>query len=231
LLQAVSNQLSVKDLWGIDMCIKKNILILFVIFLLFTLASCMNFKQPNPEIKYYTLEYDSPVYSEKEQLSCIIKLESFKVSPLYDTTGIIYRKDAFKRDAYTYHRWSVNPADIVTYLVGRDLKNSGMFNGVLLPGERNKEILFRLGGIVDEFYELDGDKEWSGVLSLSITLTPEGKAKKAGMEIFQKTYSVTEKCVRKNPASLARALSRAMEKVSRQIGADLYTYIRQGMGS
>ena len=102
---------------------------------------------------------------------------------------------------------------------------------MLRPGERNKEITFRLGGIVDEFYELDGDKEWSGVLSLSITLIPEGKAKKAGMEMFQKTYSVTEKCEKKNPASLAEALSRAMEKISRQISEDLYEFIREGIGS
>jgi len=211
------------------MCIKKNILILFVIFLLFTPASCMNLKQPNPEIEHYTLEYDSPVYSGKEQLPCIIKLENFKISPLYDTTGIIYRKDAFERDAYTYYRWSVNPADIITYLIGRDLKNSGLFKGVLLPGERDKGITFRLGGIVDEFYEFDGDKEWSGVLSLSITLTPERKAKKAGMEMFQKTYSVTEKCEKKNPASLAGALSKAMEKVSREISDDLCEFISRGL--
>ena len=210
---------------------KNQMLIFFVIFLFFTVTSCINFKQPNPELKYYTLEYTSPTYAGKEPLPLIIKLENFKVSPLYDTTGIIYRSDAFERNTYTYHRWSVNPADIVTYLIGRDLKMSDLFSGILLPGERNKDISFRLGGIIDEFYEIDGDNEWRGVLSLSISLTPEGKAKKAGMEIFQKTYSVTEKCEKKNPASLAKALSKAMEKISRQIGEDLYSFIKQGMKS
>ncbi len=210
---------------------KKNILSLSVIFLLFSLMSCMNFKQPNPDITYYTLEYETPVFSGKEQLPCIIKIEPFKISPVYDTTSIIYREKAFKRQAYTYHRWRVNPANIVTYLIGRDLKKSGLFKTVMLPGERAPSISFRLGGIVDEFYELDGDKEWSGVLSLSINLTPEKKAEKAGMDIFQKTYSITEKLEKKNPASLAQALSRAMEKVSRQIGEDLYLFISQGMES
>ena len=211
------------------MFIKKNILLMPVIFVLLFLSSCMNLKQPNPEIEYYTLEYASPTFPGKGAMPCVIKVEPFNISPLYNTTHIIYQKKAYERDSYTYHRWSVNPADIVTYLIGRDLKNSGLFKGVRLPGERNREFTFRLGGMIDEFYELDGKSEWNGVLSLSISLAPEGKAKKAGMDIFQKTYKVTEKCEKKNPESLARALSMAMENVSRQIGEDLYIYIRQGM--
>lgn len=206
---------------------KKNILMILFIFLFLPFVSCMNFRQPNPDITYYTLEYDSPTFPGKEQLPCIIKLEDFMASPIYNTTSIIYRKNAFERDAYTYYKWSVNPADIVTYLIGRDLKKSGLFKGVLLPGERNREIAFRLEGIVNEFYELDESKEWSGVLSLSITLTPQGKAKASGMDIFQKTYSVTERCENKNPAALAKALSGAMEKVSRRIIDDIYIYIKK----
>lgn len=211
------------------MCSRKNILMIIFIFLFFPFVSCLNFKQPNPGIIYYTLEYDSPVFPGKEQLPCIIKVEGFTASPIYNTTSIIYRKGAFERDAYAYYKWSVNPADIVTYLVGRDLKKSGLFKGVLLPGERNREISFRLEGMVNEFYELDASKEWSGVLSLSITLTPEGRAKASSMDIFQKTYNVTEKCEKKNPAALAKALSRAMEKVSKSMGEDIYAYIGQRM--
>lgn len=209
------------------MITKKILLLILALFLFLPSLSCMNLKQPNPEIKYYTLEYNPPIYSGKDQLPCIIKLESFSVSPIYDTTGIVYRKEAFERDVYTYHKWSVNPADMLTYLVGRDLKSSGLFKGVVIPGERNKEVTFNLGAIVDEFYELDEDSKWSGVLSLSISLTPEGKAKSAGIDMFQKTYSVTERCEKKNPAALAAALSRAMENVSRQVGEDLYEFIMQ----
>ena len=207
---------------------KKNILLVLTIFLFLSSLSCMNVKQPNPEIKYYTLEYSSPGFTERERMPYMIKVEPFRVSPVYNTTHIIYQEKAFTKDYYTYHRWSVNPSDIVTYLVGRDLKSSDLFKGVVMPGERNRNISFRLGGIVDEFYELDGDSNWSGVLSLSITLTPEGKAMEAGMDILQKTYKVIEKCEKKNPASLAEALSRAMEKVSREIGEDLYSFIKQG---
>ena len=213
------------------MSARKNILTLSVIILFAAFTSCLNFKQPNPEIKYYTLEYDSPVYSDRGRLPYIVKIEPFKASPVYDTTSIIYRKDAFEIDSYTYYKWSANPTNIVTYLIGRDLKKSGLFKGVMLPGERAPEISFRLTGILDGFYELDGDKEWSGVLSIIISLVPEGAAKKEGMDIYQKKYSLTEKCEKRNPESLARALSRAMEQISRQIGEDLYIYMEQKVKS
>lgn len=208
---------------------QKYILYTLIIFSLLFQYSCMNFKQPNPEIKYYTLEYDPPDFSGKVELPCIIKLESFRVSPLYDTTGIIYRENAYERTPYTYHRWSVNPGELVTYFTGRDLKHSGLFKEVLLPGERTRESSYRLAGMLDEFYELDNKKEWAGVLSLSISLIPEGDLKKSGQAIFQKTYKVTEKCKKKNPASLAEALSKAMEKISIEIGEDLYDFIKKGI--
>ncbi len=199
---------------------RKNILLCLVIFLLFSTYSCLDFKQPNPDIRYYTLEYGSPEYTGKAQRPYIIKLENFKISPVYDTTNIIYRKEAYERDSYTYYRWRVNPSDLVTYLVGRDLKSSGLFKGVVLPGERNRDTSFRVEGIIDEFYELDGTREWNGVLSISISVTPEEN----GKNVFQKTYKAAEKCEKKNPASLAEALSKAMEKISSEITEDLYDY-------
>jgi ABC-type uncharacterized transport system auxiliary subunit len=222
---------STKDFRRNIMSTRKNIIILFVIFLFVTFTSCLSFKQPNPEITYYNLEYDSPVFSGNEQLPYIIKIEPFNASPVYDTTSIIYREDAFKIESYTYYKWRVNPATIVTYLIGRDLKKSGLFERVMLPGERTTDVSFRLTGILDEFYELDEDKEWSGILSIIISLVPEGKTEKEGMGIFQKKYSLKEKCEKKNPESLAQALSRAMEQISGQIGEDLYIFIKQKMKS
>jgi ABC-type uncharacterized transport system auxiliary subunit len=201
------------------------------LFLFFISPACMELKQPSLDMQYYTLEYEALPLSDREALPFIIKVENFNAAPLYNTTGIIYSDSAFKRGAYPYHKWMTNPADIVTYMLGRDLKKAGMFKGVIMPGERNKEVSFRLAGIIDEFYELDKGGEQYGVLSVSITLTPEAGARTKGMAIFQKSYSLTEKMERKNPASLAEALSSAMQKMSQEIGSDIYGYISQGVSA
>jgi ABC-type uncharacterized transport system auxiliary subunit len=210
------------------MTIKHILLYTASLFIVIISPACLDLKQPSLDMQYYTLEYDPPVTS-REMLPLILKVENFDSVPLYNTTGIIYKDNTYKRGSYTYHRWMTSPADIITYLLGRDLKKAGFFKGVIMPGERNKEVLFRLAGIIDEFYELDKKGEQYGVLTMSITLTPNVGPRTKGMEIFQKSYSLTEKMEKKNPASLAEALSRAMQKMSQEISSDIYEYIKQGI--
>ena len=209
------------------MCTRKNILFILIVLMLCPLMSCINVKQPNPGIKYYTLEYDSPKFSEKPPLPFVIKLDNFKVAPVYNTTGIIYREQAFERKIYSYHRWMVNPGEMVSYFIGRDLRESGLFKGILLRGERGQDVSYRLTGMLEEFYELDDNKAWQGVITLSISLAPQGGLNSPETAIFQKTYSAKELCSMKNPASLAEALSIAMEKVSREIMEDIYDYLKK----
>jgi ABC-type uncharacterized transport system auxiliary subunit len=206
-------------------------ILLFIAGLFFISISpaCIDLKQPSLNMQYYTLEYEAPSFTEHEALPFIIKVENFNAAPIYNTTAIIYKETTFKRASYPYHKWMTSPADIVTYMLGRDLKWAGRFKGVIMPGERNKEVTFRIAGIVDEFHELDKGGEQYGVLTVSITITPEASASTKGMALFQKSYSMTEKMERKNPAFLAEALSRAMEKVSQEIGSDIYNYISKGI--
>ncbi|MBN1907589.1 MAG: membrane integrity-associated transporter subunit PqiC [Deltaproteobacteria bacterium] len=211
------------------MTMRQILLYAVSLFIISILPACMDLKQPSLDMQYYTLEYEAPAFTERETLPYIIKVENFNAAPLYNTTAIIYKERAYNRGSYPYHRWMTAPADIITYLLGRDLKNSGMFKGVIMPGERNREVSFRLAGMIDEFHELERDREHYGVMSVSITLTPvSGKGAK-GMDIFQKSYSVTEKMERENPAALAEALSRAMQKMSQEIGTDINDYINKGL--
>lgn len=203
------------------MRVKKRTLILLLIPLLF-ISSCISFKQPHLSIKKYNLEYDSPGFIQKEKLGYTIKVDSFSVAPVYDTNRIIYSKSPNEIESYIYHKWISNPGEIVTHLIGRDIRNSGLFNGVLLPGERIKDFSYRLGGTLEEFYESDENRNWKGVLSLSISLTPEGDSEKGDKVIFQKKYRATEVCEKNNPAALSRALSRALKRVSEQLVEDLY---------
>ena len=203
------------------MRVKKRTLILLLIPLLF-LSSCISFKQPHLSITKYTLEYESPEFIQKEKLDCAIKVDSFSVAPLYNTTRIIYSKRPNEIESYIYHKWISNPGEMVTHLIGRDIRNSGLFNGVLLPGERIKDYSYRLEGTLEEFYESDESRNWKGVLSLNISLASEGDSETGDEVILQKKYRAAEVCEKNNPAALARALSRALKKVSEQLVEDLY---------
>jgi ABC-type uncharacterized transport system auxiliary subunit len=173
-------------------------------------------------IKRYTLEYEPPGFAQKEKLDCTIKVDILSVAPVYNTTRIIYSKKPNEIDSYIYHRWIINPGELVTHLIGRDIRQSGLFGSVLLPGERLKDFSYRLGGTLEEFYESDENSNWKGVLSLSISLVSEGDSETGDEVIFQKKYETAEVCEENNPAALARAMSRALKKVSEQLVEDLY---------
>lgn len=203
------------------MRIKKRTLFLLIFSLLF-ISSCISFKQPHLSIKRYTLKYDSPVFEQKERLNCTIKVDNLSVTPIYNTTRIIYSKNPNEIDSYIYHKWINNPGELVTHLIGRDIRNSGLFSRVLLPGERIKDFSYRLVGTLEEFYESDESSNWKGILSLSIRLNSEGDSEAGDKLIFQKKYRAAEVCEDNNPAALARALSRALKKISEQLVDDLY---------
>ena len=76
---------------------------------LISVSACLNLKQPRNKIDYYILEYAPPRLTKPEPLPVIIKIDRFSAAPLYNTNRIVFRDKSFKRDAYVYHRWRVNP--------------------------------------------------------------------------------------------------------------------------
>jgi hypothetical protein len=82
----------------------------FIAFALVLISgfACSSFKQPAQQTDYYTLEYESPRVQGITPLPFVLKIERFSVSPLYNTVQIIYRDQAFRREAYPYENWRAN---------------------------------------------------------------------------------------------------------------------------
>jgi cholesterol transport system auxiliary component len=198
--------------------IKATVLVFGISLLL---CACVNLKQPSNKIEYYTLEYDPPLFTDRDQLPYGIRIERLTVAPVYNTTQIIYREQSFTRDAYVYHKWRVNPGDLVTYLLNRDIRYSGLFKTVI-PYDSQFKAPFSLGGEVEEFYELDTEGGWNAVLSLSISLIAEDEEDINKKVLFQKSYRTTEACKQKNPLALAEAISMGMSRLSKEIIEDVY---------
>ncbi len=203
---------------------KKIFVLLLGLSLL--LGACLNIdNKPMNKIAFYTLEYDPPKLGNLKPLSHAIRVENFSVAPLYNTNFIIYRDGSFKRDAYVYHKWRANPGDLVTQLLSRDIKQSGLFK-VVLPHESRFPSSHMLEGSVDEFLEWDTEENWNGVLSVTITLMEENEPDISKRIIFQKTYHAKKASKQKNPMALAEAMSQAMAEISREIIKDVYYHLK-----
>jgi len=186
-----------------------------------SLAACLNLKQPHNKIEYYTLEYDPPVAGNRQVLPVVIGVRQFSISPIYNNNRIIYRDKSYERQAYSYYKWRANPAQFVTYYLSRDLRESGIFKGVL-PGDSRVAPAYVVEGTVDEFLEVAGNENWQAVLAVSIVLMDENQTDISQKVLFQKTYRTGKPCAQKHPRALAAAMSLAMSEVSLSIIDDLF---------
>ena len=190
----------------------------FIAFVLVLLScfACSSFKQPSQQIDYYTLEYEPPQVQGITTLPFVLRVERFSVSPMYNTLQIIYRDQAFRREAYPYEKWRASPGDLVTYYLARDFKSSGLFKAVA-PYESRVEPDLVMEGSVDEFFEWDSEDGWKAVLTVSTVLLHHPEPDLSKRIIYQKTFHAVKPCKKRNAASLSEAMSEAMAEISAQI--------------
>ncbi|MBW1743271.1 MAG: membrane integrity-associated transporter subunit PqiC [Deltaproteobacteria bacterium] len=205
---------------------RDKLVFVFCLILCLTLGACLSLKQPRTKVDFYTLEYDPPPLEKTEPLPVIIRLQRFGVAPTYNTNRLIYRDDSFEREAYLYHKWRANPGDLVSYFIGRDLRQSGLFKGVLAYDSQSPAS-FMLEGFVDEFLEWDEGNVWHAVLTISITLMVDNEPDISKRILFQKTYHAKEPSSKKHPQELAAAMSQAMSKISREVTMDIYNHLKE----
>ena len=193
--------------------------IFILIIFLISSGGCVTLKQPNMKIEHYTLEYDAllPVTNTNlNPVQAALKVERFSIAPAYNTSRIVYRDQEFKRSSYFYHKWKSNPADLVSYFLTRDIRESGFFTAVNVPDSKITHTHI-VEGLVDEFLEWDSKDKWEAVLSMNVTLLDAGTSDISKRVIFQQRFSSRKTCKEKHPKALAQAMSQAMAEVSENI--------------
>lgn len=197
-----------------------------LLFLSFTLllGACINLKQPNRKIEFYTLEYSPPQMNGLRPTPQVITVKRFGVAAMYNTNRMIYRDKSFKRDAYAYYKWWANPGDLVTHFLIRDMKESGLFKAVLSRTSIFPST-YRVEGKVEEFFEWDKKQFWEAILTVSIAFVAEEEPDISKRIIFQKTYRAKKPSKQRNPRALAEAMSHAMSDISGKIIRDIHSFL------
>ncbi len=178
----------------------------------------------------YALEYPSPLFKDMALVKESIRVEPFSIVRNYSTTAMVYRSKPFLYDDDKYHRWKVRPSDMVSDLLLRDMRNAGLFRGVFSDGDAESGG-YALDGVIEELYELEGTNASRAVLALNVILLNRNRPKAAEGMVFQKGYRSVQVMEKKDAESLARAMSKAMEALSKEIILDTYEAIRKNGGS
>jgi len=199
--------------------------LVLAILLMVLITGCSLGAKPSYIVNQYTLEYPSPILKESTSINELVKVEQFSVAQTFNTAAMIYKEGPNLRNVDPYNRWRTKPGEMATEYLARDLRNSGLFRAVI-SYNGNEETRYLLEGQVDEFLDVSEKDGRKAVLSLHITFLDLKKRDTAEKIIFQRDYKVVEPYTEKTPSAFAQGMSRAMEKISRQIILDLQNAVK-----
>jgi ABC-type uncharacterized transport system auxiliary subunit len=182
------------------------------------LTSC---GKPPVTVYKHLLEYPSPEATARTPVPEGLKVDLFSVAQAFNSPDMVYRPTSYQSGTYHYHRWFVNPGQLVTDFLLRDFRHSGLFKAIF-GYDRTVKTRFQLEGAVEEFQEVDAGDAWSAVLALNITLLDTTKAEITEKVLFQKNYRAVEPLIEHTPQGLAAAMSLAMQQLSGTIISDVY---------
>lgn len=186
-----------------------------------TACSCGLSRSPKPPVNYYTLDYAVPGFPDYPRSPAVLQVARFAEAADNNLSQMLYSQGPNLRDEYFYQRWRAMPGDLVSSFLLRDMQQCGLFTAAVGGGSMATSS-FRVEGRVDRFFELDLSEAWQADLSVTVTLLRVKPTQSSRLVVFQKSYETREPAAQKTAQSLAEAMSRAMEGLSRQILADIY---------
>lgn len=177
---------------------------------LITLAGCSGaVKYPN----YYALHVPPPPDPPaKEGVRTSLAVREFR-SPTYLHQGaIVYKTSPEQIGFYNYHRWAVDPRDVVTNAVADRLRASGNFTQVKLYDGRG-DVDYVLSGRLEELDEVDYEGGVKVEVAISAQMTDLGTGAAVWTNTVDEVGTVGQHNVPAVVSEMNRTMERAIEKL------------------
>jgi len=188
----------------------RLIAISFTLAALIALASCGGaMKYPN----YYTLHVPPPPDPPApESVRASLAVREFR-SPTYLHQGaIVYKTSPEQIGFYNYHRWAVDPREVVTNAVTERLRASGNFKQVK-PYDGQSDVDYVLSGRIEKLEEVD----YEGGVKVEVAITAQMTNLTTGATVWTNTIdevgTVGQREVPAVVSEMNRTLELAIEKL------------------
>lgn len=193
----------------------------------FLLGGCAGGAKHSVAVRHYVLEYPPPAFPGLEKASESVRLEPLSIARTFGTTAMVYRSKPFVYGDDAYNRWKIKPSAMISDLLLRDMRSAGLFAGVFSGGDAEGGD-YTLSGFIEAMYEQEEKSGGRAVLALPVTLVDRSRRGPGGRPVFQKSYRSVQTMESSDAEAMARAMSRAMETISREIVLDTYQAVRGG---
>lgn len=205
---------------------RNTILLLLVLFFV---GSCINLKEPYPQINYYKLLADKSSIENIGSLDKTLMIKDLTASSEIETTHLLALWDNEHIQRYYYHRWITDAPSMITDFINNIFSKNDYFNkGVVMSSSMAVPDYILEGEVLDmmAFSTKKGEANQNYVyVSIKITLIKRTKILKDNPIILNEVYPF--KIVRKNNSvkSIPDAFSRAWSQVAHQILVDVHNAI------
>jgi cholesterol transport system auxiliary component len=167
-----------------------------------------------PPTRFYHLAPAAAAPATALRGDAIIVVDSLDTDAGYDDDRMVYRVSPYRFDYYEYHRWSASPGTLVERFLEQALERTGAFGAVVRTHTTDAAVI--LSGRVAVIEEVDRKTgPWLGHLVIELRLADAT----TGDVVWSRDFDVTEPMPSRSPDGLARAISRALDRVVKEVVA------------
>ena len=173
----------------------------FVLVCSLLLSAC--FGSAVKEESFYSLK--GPLGAHKPGGGPRLLVSDFSAAAGYETERLVYRLSDHELRYYGYHKWSSDPARLVTEVVASHVRLSGKFAEVGRNDKmRTPDII--LEGRVEAMEEIDLGETWKAHLAMRFTLR-QGESERV---LMRHSFDQSVGCKSRHPREVARGISKIL---------------------
>lgn len=171
---------------------------------------------------YYALDYPYPgtdrvtTHASSETLM----IYRFLLSPRVEIDSLVISDPKSTKPSYWPHRWQENPADMVTDLLLRDFRNSGMFE-TTVDQLSDARYRFALEGTIRDLRGILGEDKAKALLDTDVTLIDFNPPPGGQRIMMKKRYKIEVPSEDKTATEIVRAFGLAVKELSEKLRRDV----------
>lgn len=173
-------------------------------------------------IRYHTFDYPTPHRNVTSTIPETLMIYRFLLANSVDVRELVVAESQGDGRVVERHRWEQNPADMVTELIIRDMKSSGLFDKTV-DQSSSAQYRYALEGTLLKLQgRKSGGKAWAD-LEAEVSLLDFESGWGAKTSIMKKHYTVEVPSLNDSPESIVAAINQAVRTLSNRIRSDVQT--------
>ena len=165
------------------------------------------------------LDVTRPAETKLQALGATLEVRPLRVSPAYQGTGLVYRREELRYETDFYNEFFTSPGAMITQEVREWLTDSGLFS-LVLDNPSDLQTAYLLEGNVTALYgDFTDPTVPRGTLGIRFSVIDDRAPRPRA--VLQAEYREQARLADDSPQALVRAWNKALAQILRRLESDL----------